>query len=267
LRPKPCKIEEVKPATRKVKILRFYCAEIAREAKPGQFAMVWCPKAGEAPMSIAYAEAPTGKVEFAVADAGPSSHGILQKHPGDYLGLRGPYGTNFTAEVYRICIAGGGYGIAPLYFMAKQARAVNKEVMAVVGAKTSSDLFYLDELEKIGCELHVTTEDGSRGMQGVVTDLLPGMLRQKRVDKVLSCGPELMMSKICEVTSRLKIPTQISVERHMKCGFGICGSCDIGGYLACKDGPVFNQEAIFQKTEFGHYTREASGVMVPLEAH
>ena len=252
------KIEAIIKESDTVKTFIFNAPEIAKESKPGQFVMVWDPGIDEIPISIAHASA-EGEVELAIADVGDCSHSLHQKHVGDLIGLRGPYGTGFALRGESICMVAGGYGAAPLRFAASRAKESDKHVVLLEGAKSSAELLYVNELRDLGCDVKVATEDGSEGYKGVVTELFEALLASgEEFEQVLTCGPELMMKRVCEITKREEILTQVSVERIIKCSCGACGACDLGGYLVCKDGPVFNAEEL-ASTEFGRWKREKSG--------
>ena len=257
------KIAELKRESSDVKTFTFHSQGIAKESAPGQFVMVWNPGVDEIPISIAHAS-PEGEVELAIADVGDCSHSLHQKHAGDLVGLRGPYGVGFALRGESICMVAGGYGAAPLRFAATKAKELDKHVVVLEGAKSSAELLYVNEFRDLGCDVKVATEDGSEGYKGLVTELFEALLASgEEFEQVLTCGPERMLKRVCELTRREKIPTQVSVERIIKCGCGACGACDLGGYLVCKDGPVFDAEAL-ESTEFGRWKREKSGKRIPI---
>ncbi len=258
------KIEEIKTENGEVKTFKFHSPEIARESEPGQFVMVWNPGIDEIPISIANTS-PEGDLELAIADVGDCSHSLHQKHVGDLVGLRGPYGRGFRLQGERICMVAGGYGAAPLRFAAKRARELGKLVVVLEGVRTRAELLYIHDFDRTGCsKVKIATEDGSEGYKGTVTALLELLFASgEKYELVLTCGPEPMMKRVCEITSREKIPAQVSVERIVKCGCGACGSCDLGGYRVCKDGPVFDAEAL-KMTEFGKWNREKSGKRIAI---
>jgi dihydroorotate dehydrogenase subfamily 1 len=257
------KIAELKRESNNVKTFIFYAPEIAKESNPGQFVMVWDSGIDEIPISIAHAS-PEGEVELAIADVGDCSHSLHQKHVGDLVGLRGPYGTGFSINGDRICMVAGGYGVAPLRFAASRAKESGKHVVVLEGAQSGAELLYVSGFRDLGCDVRIATEDGSKGYRGLVTELLEELLESsERFQQVLTCGPELMLERVCELTRRAKIPTQVSVERIIKCSCGACGACDLGGFRVCKDGPVFNAEAL-ESTEFGSWKREKSGKRIPI---
>lgn len=258
------KIADIKKESSTVKTFVFNAPEIAKESVPGQFVMIWNPGIDEIPISIAHAS-PEGEIELAIADVGDCSHSLHQKLIGDLVGLRGPYGTGFTLRGASICMVAGGYGAAPLRFAASRAKELDKEVIVLEGAQSSAELLYMSEFQDIGCEVRVATEDSSKGYKGQITELLEELLAAgEKFGQLLTCGPEQMMARVCAITKREKIPTQVSVERIIKCSSGVCGACDLGGYHVCKDGPVFNAEAV-ESTEFGRWKREKSGKRISVK--
>lgn len=257
------RIENIKKETTTVKTITVIAQSIARESNPGQFVMVWDPGLDEIPLSIAHVS-PDGTVELAIADVGDCSHSLQQKQVGAVVGLRGPYGTGFTITGKRIGMVAGGYGAAPLRFAAERACAEGKAVTLFAGARGRAELLYLTAFRDLGSQVQVATEDGSAGYRGLVTELFEAQLAAGAAfDQVLSCGPELMLRRVCELTREAQLPTQVSVERIIKCSCGACGSCDLGGYQVCKEGPVFSVEVLAQ-TEFGHWKRAKSGKRIPL---
>jgi dihydroorotate dehydrogenase subfamily 1 len=259
------RIEAVKRESSTVTSFVFNAEAIARESNPGQFMMVWDPGVDEIPISIAHAT-PDGELELAIADVGDCSHSLHQKQVGAAVGLRGPYGTGFTISGKRLCMIAGGYGAAPLRFAAERARVLGKEVVLFAGAQRRAELLYLTDFRELGCQVRVATEDGSAGYKGLITELFEEQLAAgEAFDHVLSCGPELMLLRVCELTKKAKLPTQVSVERIIKCSCGACGACDLGGYQVCKDGPVFPADALAQ-TEFGRWKRTKSGKRIPLSS-
>ena len=265
-RPTLHKIEAIKTETGEVKTFIFHSPEIARESEPGQFIMVWSPGIDEIPISIADAS-PEGELVVAIADVGDCSHSLHQKHIGDLVGLRGPYGRGFTIKGERLCLVAGGYGAAPLRFAAKRADEIDAQVLLLEGAETRAELLYITEFERTGCEIKIATEDGSAGYNGRITELLEEMLASgEKFEQVLACGPELMLERVFRITSEARIPTQVSVERIVKCGCGVCGSCDLGGYRICKDGPIFDAETLLG-TEFGRWKRANSGKRIAIASY
>jgi len=256
------KIKKITEETPRIKSYVFFSPKIAEEAEPGQFLMVWVPSVDEIPISIASVNKPY--IELAILKSGDCTSAIHEKKVGDYLGLRGPYGHGFSLNGKSLLMVGGGCGCAPLRFAAEKAIKLGKKVTILMGARTKDELLYLEKFEELG-NVFTATNDGSHGHKGYVTDILLNVIKENHIDHVLSCGPELMMSSVYKIVRKYKIPVEVCLERYMKCGMGICGSCDIGGFLVCRDGPVFNAEKIYEKIEFGLWKRDQTGMRIPLK--
>jgi len=229
------------------------------DSAPGQFVMLWLPDAGEKPFGISRLE---GSIEITVKDVGPFTKELVKAKAGSLLGIRGPYGNGYEMKGKKPCIIGGGVGLAPLMPIIEH---LGKKATVVQGVKTKNDILFTDRIEKSGASLHIATDDGSLGEKCFCPELFEKILTGKKFDQVYCCGPEIMMSKVMEICLREKIHCQLSLERWMKCGFGLCGSCslDPSGLLVCKDGPVFTAEQL-QGTEFGSYARDSAGSKISL---
>jgi len=237
------------------------------EAAPGQFIMVWIPGVGEKPMSIGNRYPLT----ISVADVGKVSEAIGKLKAGDTISFRGPLGNPFKLPRQpqkksksdklprRILVIGGGYGVVPMYFLSKAAREEGIEVVAVIGARNGKDIIYEKQLFAVCREVYVTTDDGSRGKKGTVMAEAESLIGGKGFDCVYCCGPERMMHAVAKLCDAHSIPCQVSLERYMKCGVGVCGSCDISGRTCCKDGPVFDGADALKLADFGSVHRDACG--------
>ncbi len=236
-----------------------YQLECAIKAIAGQFVMVWIPGVGERPMGIAEASPLT----ITVAHLGEFTNAMRKLKKGDPLSFRGPFGNGFSEprRDENVLMIGGGTGIVPLFFLAKTAKTNGAKVTIIFGAKSKPFLFYQDKLRKISDKLIITTDDGSSGLKGTVME---GTKTVKKVDRVYTCGPEKMMAAVVKWTAEKNIPCEASLERYMKCGIGICGSCMIGKYRVCADGPVFPGEVLLKQPDFGNWKRDASGRKVLL---
>lgn len=223
--------------------------------KPGQFAMVWIPDFGEKPFSFSNF---SGNIEFIVKEIGEFTRKFFSMKEGDFLGIRGPYGNGFKISGNNICIVAGGVGIAPLLPLMQELKRRKKTVFILFGAKSKKDILCVDRIKKYS---HlITTEDGSFGKEGLCTDCLEEVIESKVIDHIYTCGPEKMMKKVMDIAIQKGISCQLSLERYMKCGVGICGSCclDFEGLRVCKDGPIFTAEQL-KNTEFGKYKRDSCG--------
>jgi len=238
-------------------------------AEPGQFCMIWIPGVDEKPFGIVKREGQDFMIT--VAAIGVATKALHQMKTGDKVGFRGPYGSSFTIPARRssIALVAGGYGIASLGYLAEEARKRDVHVHLFLGARTKKDLLYLEWMKNIGVELHLSTDDGSEGYKGFNVDLFKKYVetnskfkvQNSKFDMVYTVGPEIMEMKIAEICYAHHIPFEVSIERYMKCGFGLCGQCcvDPVGWRMCVEGPVIDGEKLKQITEFGKYHRTASG--------
>ncbi|TKJ29103.1 MAG: dihydroorotate dehydrogenase electron transfer subunit [Chloroflexi bacterium B3_Chlor] len=232
--PRPMRIAQITQEAIRVKTFTL-AGELV--ADPGQFVMVWLPRVDEKPFSLVSDDPLT----LTVAKVGPFSARLHELKVGDRLWIRGPLGRGFNIAGQRPLLVGGGYGVAPLAFLASRATEVSHKV-AVVGAATKDDLFFEARLAASGCEVVVVTEDCSAGEGGLCTDVAEALLTEQHFDGVYACGPEAMLDKAEELCRQHGIPGQLSKEAHMRCGMGVCGSCQRDGLLVCRDGPVFDLE-------------------------
>ncbi|MFH2105921.1 MAG: dihydroorotate dehydrogenase electron transfer subunit [Candidatus Micrarchaeota archaeon] len=225
------------------------------DAVPGQYIMAWIPNVSEKPIGIAKSKPLT----ISVANVGPFSAEMHKLKKGDLFTFKGPFGKGFELKGKQICLVGGGYGVVPLYSLAQEAKENGVKTTVIIGAREKKDLVYEKKFESLGCKVLTSTDDGSCGFKGNAVQCLTSELEKGKFDQIYSCGPEKMMYFLAKKCDELKIPCQLSLERYMKCGIGICGSCDLNGKSVCRDGPVFNAEDILKMGEFGKVHRGASG--------
>jgi dihydroorotate dehydrogenase electron transfer subunit len=243
---------------------------LASNALPGQFGMIWTPSVDEVPMSLL----PQGRgdtVTIVVKERGSGTRALLRKKPGDLIGVRGPYGTSFTdAGISQALMIAGGTGAIPLLALVRRLAPAGVKCSFILGAHTSRDLLFRNEIEQLskqsGGRCIITTDDGSIGIRALATEEAAKALRAASFDRVYTCGPEVMMRRVIDLTEEARIPAEAGLERVFKCGSGICGSCCIGPYLTCKDGPVFKSEILRELPEFGKSTRDASGRIVNIRS-
>jgi len=225
--------------------------------------MVWAPAVDETPMSLL----PWGnddRVTITVKERGEGTRALLRKTMGELIGIRGPYGKGFTYDgERRILMIGGGTGVVPLLALLRSLAPKGVECNFILGANTSNEVLFSTEIQRLcartGGFFKVTTNDGSAGTRGLATDEAARVLHARTFDCIYTCGPEAMMKRTVELAEHAHVPTQAGLERILKCGSGICGSCCIGPYLVCKDGPVFSSQVLKGLPEFGKSTRDASG--------
>jgi dihydroorotate dehydrogenase electron transfer subunit len=247
---------EIKSVADENKDVKTFFFDKKFKAEPGQFLMVWIPRLDEKPFAVSF-ENPLG---ITVEKVGPFTKELLKMKKGDKVGIRGPYGNGFKLKGNRVCLVSGGCGVIPLAFLAEKIKKV--KITAIVGAGTKNDLFFVNRLKKHCSKVIFTTDDGSFGEKKFPTDALKDLLKKEKFDCVYTCGPEIMMRKVFEICERHKIECQASLERYMKCGFGLCGQCCIDDIRVCKEGPVLNSKQLRKLTEFGVFERDKSGKKV-----
>src|SRR5256885_13184230 len=227
--------------------------------QPGQFLMVWIPRYDELPMALSYLGAVKG---ITVRDYGDATHALAAFTAGDRIGVRGPYGNVFRLEGQSVLAVGGGSGMASMIAAIEAFSQQGARVVTAVGAKTAAELLFVDRANSAG-EVHIATDDGSRGFAGFAPALAEKLVDREKFDQILTCGPERMMKAVVDLAKKREIPVQASVERYMKCGIGICDACSLDDQLVCLDGPIFTAEQLERFEEFGKFRRDKSGRRVP----
>lgn len=229
--------------------------------KPGQFVMFWIPGLDEKPYTISY----HGPESFGIT---VEAKGVFSKKatlmkPGDLLGIRGPFGNGFdTTAPTQACVVAGGCGTAPV---APLIDVLGENITLIQGARSKDLLLFRDRYPSLGG--HYCTDDGSFGHKGFVTELLEQALSRNAFNMVYACGPEIMMKRVFDICEKQKIPCQVSLERYMRCGFGVCGACVCGAERVCIDGPVFNSEKLRQMEDFNQRALLKSGAEVTLNTY
>jgi dihydroorotate dehydrogenase electron transfer subunit len=242
--------------------LTLVAPRIAEAARPGQFLHLL---AGEdrslplrRPFSIHRAD-PPGTVEVVFDVVGAGTLALSRLRPHDLVDVLGPLGRAFAppGRPAGCVLVGGGYGTAPLYFLAAELLARRCRVDLVIGAATAARLLDPHQAGRLGHSLTVTTDDGSAGRRGLVTDPLADLLARTGAGRVYACGPMPMLAAVSRVAAAAGVPCQVAVEEQMACGTGICFSCvlPVGGGASpgpggtrmarsCLEGPVFDGTAI-----------------------
>jgi len=247
-------------------IRTFVFSSVLGGSKPGQFVMMWIPGVDEKPFSIAYDDG--REIWLTIANVGSATSALFKLEVGDLVGLRGPFGTHY--EIFKgekLALLAGGYGAAPMYNVACSALKLGCNVKFIVGARNKDLLLYEKRVSALAkkypgkIKYLVATDDGSKGFYGYNTQVLAEVLKASKIDKVFACGPEIMMKKAAEMAVAAKVSCQLSLERYMKCGFGVCGQCcmDDSGICVCKNGPVYDGSKALKLSEFGKYHRDSVG--------
>ena len=277
-----CRIIENKKVGPDFYRLKIIAPLIAIKARPGQFVHIGCSgPAGillRRPFSIntvtsdkcqvSSQKQGKGQIQIIYKAVGKGTGGLAKKKPGETINAIGPLGNGFetAGKTGRAILVAGGMGVAPLLALAQEIKNVvrrtsyvirkNKRptpdarrstVTALIGAKTKKELLCEDEFRKIGCDVRASTDDGSKGCKGLVSDLLKQLLTTHHCPLstvVYACGPKPMLREISKIAAKHKLPCQVSLEEDMACGVGACYGCPVktkqGYKLVCKDGPVFD---------------------------
>jgi len=249
--------------------VRTLTLDASIEAEPGQFVMAWLPGVDERPFSLVDID----PVVLTIARVGHFTEAVHLLRAGERLWVRGPLGRPFTlpeptpplsppqaggrgviahseglpdlsspqAEG-RVLMVAGGYGVAPLHFLARSAIAAGWQATAVIGARSAADVIFAGRFRTLGASVTITTDDGSMGEAGLATDAAARLVDQDGYAALYACGPEPMLEAVERLARTRKLPAQLSFERAMRCGFGVCGTCSRLGWLVCRDGPVLTIE-------------------------
>jgi dihydroorotate dehydrogenase electron transfer subunit len=228
------------------------------ECRPGQFVMVWVPGAEEVPMSLSHV---SGDIGVSVKRVGPTTAKLCALGPGDPIGVRGPYGRGFRDVEGRALVVGGGFGMSGVGALIQR---LGGSCDVIAAARSRSELFFLERAAESARNVWVATDDGSAGFKGNAVQLMRQKVSENDYSAVLACGPERMLYFLQQACVELDVPCQLSLERLMKCGAGLCGSCVVDGMRVCAEGPVFDGRELLGSKEFGRSRRDDGGKLVPL---
>jgi dihydroorotate dehydrogenase electron transfer subunit len=259
------------PKIQKIKIIKNYQIKenyfkivlfnpyLAKNSQPGQFLNIKID--GDIflrrPFSIHRVKGNNLEILYEVVGKGTEI--LSQKKKGEYLDVIGPLGKGFNYSIlntqYSIPIlVAGGIGVAPLVFLAQKLKEIPNPKFQIptvlIGARNKNKILCAEEFKRLGLEVKIATDDGSRGFKGNVSDLLKHLLSTMNYElsTIYACGPYPMLKEIAKIAKDYKIQAEVSLERHFACGIGICLGCIIqtkrGNQKVCKDGPVFKTEEI-----------------------
>ena len=228
-----------------INLFSFSAKELAAKTKPGQFVILRIDEDGERiPLTIADVDIEKGTVSVACHEVGKTTKQLGRLKEGDsILNLLGPLGKPALIEKFgTVLCVGGGVMAAPLHFQARAFREEGNKVIGVVGATTKNHLIFLDEMKKTCNELFVATDDGTEGHKGI--DFLKDLLKERKVDRVITEGPVVMMKAVSDLTREHGIPTIVNLLPIMVDGMGMCGACRVtvgkNMLFGCVDGPEFD---------------------------
>ena len=241
--------------------LSFSAREIAERARPGQFVNLAVEAPGtllRRPFSIAKVSSKgpyAGTIDVVFDAHGPGTRWLTTLEPHDVLDVIGPLGTPFPLPQRKVpcLLVGGGYGTAPLLFLADVLSRKGLRTDMIVGASTRERLFDIIEAKRTSASVTLTTDDGSYGTQGRVTDVLAEVATASRTGVVYACGPNPMLAAVSERCRELGLPVQVAVEERMACGIGVCFTCVVPMHSgdgsvrmarSCLEGPVLDGAAV-----------------------
>ncbi len=238
--------------TPQIFLLEIEAPLIARKAEPGQFIILRIDEYGErVPFTIADFDREKGTVTVIVQVVGKTTKDLSLLSAGDtVLDFAGPLGMPTPLQgLKKVAVIGGGLGTAIAYPQAKKLKALGAEVTVITGFRNRDCIILEKEMQKVSDKLIITTDDGSNGVQGFVTDRLREELEAgERFDEVIAIGPLVMMGAVCKLTKEYDIPAIVSMNPVMIDGTGMCGGCRVvvGGEtkFACVDGPDFDGHQI-----------------------
>ena len=244
--------------------LSLKAPKIAHSARPGQFVHIKVNN-GDNPLlrrPFSIHQVKRENIEILYKVVGEGTKLLSQREKGEPLDIIGPLGNGYRLpdKKTRIILVAGGIGIASLYFLAEELAYLSLPFTIFIGGKSKQDILCSDKFKKLGGKLRVSTENGSSGRKGLVTELLKREIFQLMLHNdfvafdsqpstiVYACGPIKMLKETAKIAKRYKISCQVSLEKLIACGVGACQGCAVrvkDGYKrVCKDGPVFNSEEL-----------------------
>lgn len=244
---KDLKITSVEYLHPRFVLIKLKSDEALPEIKPGQFVEVKVEGSASTflrrPISINYVDKENSEIWLLVQLVGDGTRAMARLNEGDSLNVLFPLGNGFAApkKGEKVLLVGGGVGVAPLLEYGKALKEVGAKPVFLLGARTKVDLMQLDLFGKYG-DVYITTEDGSEGEKGFVTQ--HSVLTKESFDRISTCGPKPMMVAVARFAKANSIPCEVSLENMMACGLGACLCCVEktvkGNVCVCKEGPVFN---------------------------
>lgn len=225
---------------------------ISRKSKPGQFVVLRVSEEGERiPLTIADSDPEKGTIKIVFQEVGKTTKQLGGLREGEkIIDLIGPLGQPSDIRYFGVVvIVAGGVGIAEAYPIARALRMAGNRVVTILGARSKDLLIMLEEISRVSDELFIVTDDGSSGRKGVATDQLKELLeKRRRIDRVVTIGPAIMMKIVSELTKEYNIATVASLNPIMIDATGMCGACrvSVGGEtkFTCLDGPEFDAHKV-----------------------
>ena len=232
----------------KVFRLTIDALELAQNSRAGQFVQVKIADEFTLRRPLGIASTAGGNVKIFYRVVGRGTEILSRQRTGERLEILGSLGNGYTPRDGKVLLVGGGMGLAPLLCAAGDFSAD-----VLMGGRNLREVeFWQEEFLPHAEKIFVTTDDGSAGHYGFVTDYLPEVLSQENYSAVLTCGPEIMMRNVARLAAEKNLPCEVSFEKRMACGLGACLSCSIdtvdGRKKVCKDGPIFDARKVFAES-------------------
>lgn len=232
-------------------IITLKCDQLLPSVLPGQFAELEVIGSYEVflrrPFSVHYIDYDNRTLSFYVKIIGKGTNRIAKLQKGEKVSVMFPLGNHFTLlQTGRVLLVGGGSGVAPMLILAEHLKRAGAHPVMILGGRSAMDI-HASEKYFQSAEMHFTTEDGSKGVKGFVTDH-PEINKRFNFERVYTCGPEPMMKAIASISKSHNTPCEVSLENTMACGFGACLCCIVktvdGNKCVCTEGPVFNTSTL-----------------------
>ncbi len=234
-------------------VMRCFCPEIAKRARPGQFVHVKCGDDRayilRRPFSI-HRVTSDNAFELLIRKVGKGTKYLSTVTPQSQLDMIGPLGTGFDIPepTKKAVVVAGGLCVAPMMFLAEELIARHIRLYTVIGAQSRDELYYYMDFKRMGRDVYVATDDSSQGHGGFASDLVPRAIEDGAPDVIYACGPHEMLAAVAGCAREYRIPCQVSLEASMACGVGACLSCACetteGPQRVCVEGPVFDADRI-----------------------
>ena len=235
-----------------VKRMVIEAPQIAEAAQPGQFVHVKKTDSVNflrRPFSIADADRENGTITLIYRIVGKGTAEYAAMKVGEAFSILGPIGNGFALKDGRPLLIGGGVGIAPLIYLSRQLK--DQKPILLIGGKNKDEVFWEKYLQEFADKIYITTDDGSVGFKGFTVQLLPQILAENNIEHIYTCGPNIMMEGVAKLAHEYDIDCQVSLEKRMACGIGVCLGCTFEGKLTgkrrkvCTEGPVFASKEVF----------------------
>jgi len=235
-----CEIITARELTGSVYAITMEAGGIGKKARPGQFVHIKCGDGLLLRRPISICDCRDGYLKIVFFAKGAGTKWLSEKKSG-FLDVVGPLGNAYNLDGRRILLVGGGFGVPPLLFTAREAIG---QVTAILGFGSERNVLLKDSFRDVCDQVIITTMDGSVGKRGFVTDPLARELQTGKYDAVLACGPTPMLRMVAKIAAQHDVPCQVSLEERMACGVGACLGCIVAmengeNLRVCHDGPVF----------------------------